>query len=460
MTNHSAYFKNKKVTIMGLGLLGRGVGDAAFIAESGATEVLITDLKTEAELESSVTSLRKYENISFVLGEHRLEDFTDRDLVLVAAGVPFDSKYIAHAKKTCGKITQSAALFAELSRVPIIGITGTRGKSTVTMMIHHCLTAITGEQILLGGNIRGLSNLQLLKEVKPESICVMELDSWQLQGFGWADISPQVAVFTSFMEDHLNYYEREGESRDEAMKRYFRDKAQIFVNQDEAGTLVTTPAVFEWVRKVFPELTLGQELQLVDSSIVPEDAHLAMPGEHNRLNAALAITALEALGLEQAVIFEALALFPGVEGRLQLVRTVDNIRIYNDNNATTPQATEAALKALDLGNKNIILIAGGADKNIALEGLVSAVENHCKQIILTPGNGTDKLISLLKNESVVVSTVSGMKEALAVAMEAAVAGDIIVLSPAFASFAQYKNEYERNDEFMALVEKIADTSAE
>ena len=453
MKDYREYFAGKKVTVMGLGLLGRGVGDAALIAEAGAAEVIVTDLKSAEELQSSIAALQAHENISHSLGGHKEEDFTDRDLVLVAAGVPADSEFVRIAKSKSAYVAQSAALFAELSGIPIIGVTGTRGKSTVTMMIHHCLQQITGERILLGGNVRGVSNLQLLKDVKSESLCVMELDSWQLQGWGWANMSPQVAVFTSFMEDHLNYYMRNGVTKEEAMAAYFTDKAQIFLHQDESGTLVTTPAVFEWLKKVLPDYTLGQEVKLVDSSLIPEEAHLAMPGEHNRLNAALATTALEALGIEESVIYAALALFPGVEGRLQLVKTYDNVRVYNDNNATTPQATQAALEALDLGNQNIILIAGGADKNISVENLAYVITEHCKQVILTPGSGTDRLLELL-HENASVSVVADLAAAVATATAAAKAGDIILFSPAFASFAQYKNEYERNDQFLSLIEKL------
>jgi len=305
--------------------------------------------------------------------------------------------------------------------------------------------------VLLGGNIRGVSNLQLLNEVKEDSLCVMELDSWQLQGWGWAGISPQVAVFTSFMEDHLNYYEVGGKTRAEAMVDYFTDKAQIFLHQEESGTLVTTPEVFEWVKQVFPHRTLGQELVLADTSVLPEDMLLAMPGEHNRLNAALAYEALKAVGLDEQVIFDGFATFPGVEGRLQLVATKDNVRVYNDNNATTPQATIAALEALDLGNKNILLIAGGADKNIDVTPLAYAITQHCKNVFLLPGSGTEKLLPYLDGGDIGISIMADLKGAFAEVTRLAQSGDIILFSPAFASFSQYKNEYERNDEFMELV---------
>ncbi len=459
MADFQNFFKGKKVTLMGLGLLGRGIGDARFMAEAGA-EVIVTDMKTSEQLADALSQLVDVPNITYVLGEHRLEDFSNRDFILVAAGVPMDSEYLEYARQNNIQLFQSAALFAQLSGIPIIGVTGTRGKSTVTMMIHHVLSYITGEQILLGGNIRGVSNLQLLNEVTEDSLCVMELDSWQLQGFGWAQISPAVAVFTTFMEDHLNYYERGGKTRDEAMAAYFTDKAQIFLHQEDSGTLVTTPAVFEWFKNVLPKETLGQEIVLADVSVLPEDMLLSMPGEHNRLNAALATEALRAVGMTDEEIFEGLATFPGVEGRLQLVATVDNVRIYNDNNATTPQATTVALESLDIGNKNIILIAGGADKNIDVTKLAYAITEHCKNVFLIPGSGTDNLLGYLDGGDTGVSVMGDLKTAFAEATRLASTGDIILFSPAFASFAQYKNEYERNDEFMALVDSFVDKDLE
>ena len=452
MKDLTDYFVGKKITVMGLGLLGRGVGDAAYLAEMGA-EVTVTDLKSEAELSSSVTQLQPYKNIRFVLGEHCEEDFREVDFVLVAAGVPLASPYLEVAKQAGVPLRQSAAWFAELSEVPVIGVTGTRGKSTVTHMIHHCLSVITGEEVLLGGTIRGVSNLQLLRRVKEESLAVMELDSWQLQGWGWQNTSPQVAVFTNFMEDHLNYYQTGASTKEAGMAAYFADKAQIFLHQTEAGVLVTTPEVFSRI-KALPDFTLGQEVVLADKSIVDEDALLAMPGEHNRLNAALAVETLRALSLEEVDIWPALASFAGVEGRLQLLATVDNVRYYNDNNATTPAATVAALKALDLGNKNIILIAGGADKGLDLEELAEAIKAHCKQVIVTPGNGTDRLLAA----GVEAERADDVSAALAAAMAAASAADIILFSPAFSSFAQYANEYERNDEFVSLVRSYENNS--
>ncbi len=465
--NGNEFFIGKRVTVMGLGLLGRGVGDAAYIAASGAAEVIVTDLKSETELAVSVAALSGLSNVRFVLGEHRLEDFENRDLILVAAGVPMDSPYLAHARKAGVRLAQSAALFQELAGIPMIGITGTRGKSTVTHMIHHVLSVVTGEQIILGGNIRGVSNLQLLSDVRDDSIAVMELDSWQLQGFGWAGISPQVAVFTNFMPDHQNYYLRasersagagsstseralEGSSAFEtAMGRYFADKANIFMNQKDTDMLITTPEVFTlaeaYAQKAGKPLT--QEVALVDASILPDDILLSMPGEHNRLNAALAYRTLASLNLLDEEIFEALSSFPGVEGRLQFIGEVNGVRVYNDNNSTTPQATIAGLEALAAdGQRNIVLIAGGAYKDIDPTPLLDVVDRTTKYVALLAGSGTDRIADELSAD--VFETLPAAVEA---ALERAEVGDTLLFSPGFASFGMFKNEYDRNDQFVSII---------
>ncbi len=439
------FFEGKKITVMGLGLLGRGIGDAAFLAEMGA-EVIVTDLKSTEDLQGSVEQLQQYDNIQFVLGVHRMEDFEDRDYILVAAGVPMDSEYLRHARAAGVPLKQSAAWFAELSGVPIVGVTGTRGKSTVTHMIHHVLSEVTGEKVLLGGNVRGLSNLQLFKEAQADSLCVMELDSWQLQGFGWAKLSPQVAVFTNFMEDHLNYYQAGGKSKEEAMQLYFEDKANIFRYQEESGVLVTTPEVFEWAKKL-AGVSLGQEVILADASVIPEDSLLAMPGEHNRLNAALAYEALRALSLTDEEIFAGLASFPGVPGRLEYLGERDDVKIYNDNNATTPQATIQGLHAVgNEDDRNVILIAGGAFKNIDPAPLLAEIPKYCKKVVLLPGTGTDVIKDQLDAE-VVGTMADGVNAGLAFGQP----GDTLLFSPGFASFGLFKNEYERNDEFVRCV---------
>ncbi|MEZ4195069.1 MAG: UDP-N-acetylmuramoyl-L-alanine--D-glutamate ligase [Candidatus Paceibacterota bacterium] len=444
-------FKGKKITVMRIGLLGRGIGDTAYIAEAGA-EVLVVDSASQAVMQPAVDALAEYPNITFKFGPYDFADFKDADMVIVGAGAPLDEPVLVEAKKAGVSLKQSAALFAEISGVPIIGVTGTRGKSTVTLMIHHVLSMVTeGAPVLLGGNIRGVSNLQLLKEVKEDSLCVMELDSWQLQGFGWAEISPQVAVFTSFMPDHMNYYHDD-------MDLYFKDKANIYLYQEDSGVLITTPDVFTWIQKLSG--TLGQELILADASAIPEDCLLAMPGEHNRLNAALAYEALKATGLTDEEIFDGLASFPGVPGRLEYLGSHNGIKIYNDNNATTPTATAVGIKAV-AENKNVILIMGGADKGLDIGPLIEALDDNVKSVIILPGTGSDNLRQELETTEkystvnrTIFQPVSSLKEAVEAGLAKGQPGDVLLFSPAFASFGMYKNEYERNDEFVEIIKSL------
>jgi len=453
--DHKKYFKDKKVTLMRIGLLGRGVGDAAFLAENGA-KVLVVDDAPKEVMQPSVDALGDYPNIEFKFGPYDPEDFENADMVLKGAGAPDDLPCLMSARENGFPVEMSASLFAKLSGIPIIGVTGTRGKSTVTQMIYHVLSHSTeGAPVLLGGNVRGVSNLQLLKDVQEDSIAVMELDSWQLQGFGESKISPQIAVFTNFMEDHLNYYQKEGESKEEAMEKYFADKANIFLNQEESGVFITIPEVFERAKEFAKgkNVTLGQEVVLADDSTLPEDCTLSMPGRHNRLNTALAYEALKATGLFDEEIFEGLATFPGVPGRLEFLGEEKGVRIYNDNNATSPDATIAALETFGK-EKNIVLVVGGSDKGLEVEKLANVIEGHCKHVVLYSGTGTEKLKEKFSS-NVDSSEFETLEDCVKEAKNMAENGDILLFSPAFASFGhEYRNEYDRNDKFVDLIESV------
>src|SRR3989338_927385 len=189
MQTWQKFFKGKKITQMGLGLLGRGVGDAAFLAKCGAN-VLVTDLKSKKELAPSLKKLKKYKNIKYVLDRHRLADFRNCDFVLKAAGVPLDSPYIAEAKKHGIPIEMDASLFFKLmpKGVTFIGVTGTRGKTTTVHLIYEILKRLNLKDkkgsTFLAGNIKDTATLPLLEKVGLGDFVVAELDSWQLQGFG------------------------------------------------------------------------------------------------------------------------------------------------------------------------------------------------------------------------------------------------------------------------------------
>jgi UDP-N-acetylmuramoylalanine--D-glutamate ligase len=434
MENMCAPFGGKKITVMGLGLLGRGVGDVEFLAKCGA-QIIVTDKKDRFELAESIERLSHFPNVTFHISGHNIVDFTHCDMVIKAAGVRLDSPEIAAARTSEIPVYMSTALFAKYAAeagVIVVGVTGTRGKSTVTHMIHHVLTK-KGKRAVLGGNVRGVSTLAMLPQMQKGDIAVLELDSWQLQGFGDLKISPHIAVFSNLMPDHQNYYKN--------MEDYFNDKANIFRYQRSGDILVIGPTIAQHVSAAHPPVE-----PTVPGALAP-DWDLKVPGAHNRENASLAATALLHLGLNTQEIKEGLGSYEGVEGRLQLVDEADEVRIFNDNNATTPEATMAALRALD---RDIILIAGGADKELDITELVEEMRDRCKKIFLLEGTGTERLHKVFPK----VPVYGNLKDAFAAARASAKAGDTILFSPAFASFGMFKNEYDRNDQFMALVGKV------
>ncbi len=465
--NYHDIFKDKKITLMGLGLLGRGVGDAIFLAEAGA-DLTVTDLKSEKDLAASIGPLKKFKNIKFVLGEHRLEDFQKvsatggADLVVKAAGVPMDSPFILEAEKNGVSVVMSTSLFAEYTPAQIVGITGTRGKSTVAYLLYEILkehNEKTGRNTFLGGNVLGVSTLDLLPKTSNGDTAVLELDSWQLQGFGNSHhqefpknpegFSPSVAVFTTFMVDHMNYYGGD-------MERYFADKANVYRFQGPEDVLVVSEQVEKFIKKFGPEPK--SKMIVARPTDVPNSWKIKIPGEHNRLNVALAVRAAQAMSVPERTIESVVESFKAIPGRLELVRTYRGIDLYNDTNSTTPDATIVGLESL-AKEKKLVLIFGGADKKLDQKPLLKILPDYTKALIVLPGSGTDLIRPQLEkiseqNKGLPVIFVKNMNEAVSEALEQAKIGDKVLMSPAFASFGLFKNEYDRGDQFNEAVNKL------
>ncbi len=438
--NYKEYFKGKKITVIGLGILGRGVGDIKFLAEHGAV-LTVTDLKTKEDLVSSLEQLKEYD-ITYSLGGHKLDDFRSRDLIIKAAGIPLDSPFIAEAEKNNILVKMSTSLFAKFFPGTIIGVTGTRGKSTVTAMIYEILKA-AGKKVFLGGNVKGVSTLAHLPKSTPDEIAVLELDSWQLQGFGEEKISPHIAVFTTFFPDHLNYYKGD-------LNAYLKDKSYIFSNQKENDFLILGSQCAGLIKDNYESKA---RVLIGDSKDLPSDWNLKILGEHNRYNATLAMLAVESLNIDRAIVKSALESFSGVPGRLEFMKEIKGIKIYNDTTSTTPEATIAALEALgNEGKKNIVLIFGGNDKGLNLTGLLDALPRFCKKIFVVPGSGSDRLPTEI--DGLGLERVRELKESLERSFKVANSGDIILFSPAFTSFGQFKNEFDRGEKFVDLVNQL------
>lgn len=430
---------------MGLGILGRGVNVAKFLANAGA-ELTVTDLKDEEQLASSLQILSPHKNINYVLGKHNLADFRDKDMLIKAAGVPLDSPYVAEARKNNIPVEMDASLFTKLADgVMIVGVTGTRGKSTVTQLIYEIIEA-GGKNVYLGGNVKGLATLPLLEKIKTGDIVVMELDSWQLQGFGDSKISPHVAVFASFMQDHMNYYKGD-------MNAYFADKANIFKYQKAEDYLVCGEQVAEFMKENGFK-PAGKKL-VASKKNIPSEWNIKLQGEHNLANIAMAVKVSEIFGVCDDIIKNTVENFAGAPGRLEFVKEINGIKFYNDTTATTPDAAMAAVKSLHKdGKSNIVLIGGGADKELDFNEYAGFIKDKIKAMALFKGAATDKIMAAFGKTDFPIEIFDNMSAAFKFAVSNADKGDVVLLSPGAASFGVFKNEFDRGEQFIEEIGKL------
>lgn len=458
-------FKNKKVTVMGLGLYkdGSGISATRFLLDQGA-KITVTDLKTADQLAPQIKRLGKYANkINFILGRHRQSDFKNIDLVVKNPGVPNTSNYLAIALKNGIPIETDISLFFQLvDRKRIIGITGTRGKSTTTTLIYEILK-LSDRRAVLGGNITK-SPLAQMDKVKNGGPIVLELSSWMLESLEPHKISPYIGVFTNIYPDHLNTYK--------GMADYVAAKENIFkwqnlqdwsiFNRDNNYTkqcALKSPGRRLWFSlRQFDEengcfIKDGNICCRLDGQqklVLPLSA-IKLPGEHNLANVLAAIGASMAYGVSLSAIRRGVKTFRGVANRLELLRTVGGVRYYNDTTSTTPEATMAALRSLgDAKRKKIILIAGGSDKGLDFQLLAQEMKKYCRRIIFLSGSGTERLKQLIKP----YAEVDSMVDAVGLASQLAIKGELVLLSPACASFGLFNNEFDRGDKFRRAVKKL------
>ncbi|HLI07225.1 MAG TPA: UDP-N-acetylmuramoyl-L-alanine--D-glutamate ligase [Ktedonobacteraceae bacterium] len=448
--------RGRRVLVMGLGLQGSGMAAARYAAQQGAV-VRVTDMKSAQVLAPSVRALAGLP-IEFVLGEHREEDFLWADIVIRNPGVPLSSPYLLLAREHGAQIEMEIALFFLACPARIIGITGTRGKTTTSTLIYEILKA-SGARTVLGGNVAGVETLSLLPQITPETLVVLELSSWQLEGLAPHAISPPVAVVTNVYPDHLNTYS--------GMEEYAAAKANIFRHQ-----LASDLAVFNydnpWTRRFgeeapgrawFTSLERGGSFARGSDDISPflfRDTPLA--GRHNLENILLATTTARLLGVPDVVVGETVRHFHGVSHRLEEVGIINSVRYINDSTSTTPVAGRVALEAFDAP---IVLIAGGNTKHLPLENWPETIVRRCRAVILLQGSGTDELLQAIDEQAKmqeVSSPVQGVFNNFIQAMDAAVAltqpGDVLLFSPGYTSFGMFLNEFDRGNQFIAYVRKL------
>ncbi|MDP3771441.1 MAG: UDP-N-acetylmuramoyl-L-alanine--D-glutamate ligase, partial [bacterium] len=433
-------FIGKRVTVMGLGLHGGGLATAAWFLGHGA-HVTVTDLKTRRELTSSVRELlkRKTQNakrkiggrLSLVLGRHRAEDFRSADFVVQNPGVPRESKFLTIARTARVPIENEASLFLKMMNaerkmqnkrhVRIIAVTGTRGKSTTSALIAELLRA-DGRTVFLAGNIR-IPMLGVLDEVVraakrgPVEV-VLELSSWHCELLSPATGGPDIAVLTNLYPDHLNRYR--------SLRAYAAAKARLVRFQSQGGIVIAnreqpivramaalSPGHAVWYAQRPPRRTWSGYAMRDDECVqfrsgrgtsIVSRRLLQLPGEHNAMNLLAAVAAARECGVESSAIRRGLRTFHGLPGRLEVVRRSAGITYVNDTCATSPDGAIAALRALtesgiknrESRKRNIVLIAGGTDKNLDFHAWAKEVVRRVRVLVFLPGTATGKMRAALR----------------------------------------------------------------
>ena len=472
-------YQDAVVTVMGLGRYkqGSGIGAAKWLMRHGA-QLVITDLKDEQELHESIQEITSwYERYKeqfpdrdiyqpvFVLGEHHEEDFTDVDLVMQNPGVPRESIFVRLAKEHGVQVESDISLFFRLYPHSIYAVTGTRGKSTVTALTGEMLKTLHPKAVV-AGNI-AISPLEflddLLKEEKPVPV-ILELSSWLIESLESVKRGPDIAVLTNIYEDHLNRYG--------SMDAYMASKALMFEYQTSTQKAVVsldhervrsiaerTPSLNYWYsRKQEPKgngafVREGMMMVRLDGQehAILSIEEMRLRGNHNVENALAATMVAMLAGVPLEGIQHALKTFGGLPGRQEELGDINGIYYVNDTTATSPDGLLAALDRFG-PNGDIILLAGGASKELSFETVAQTIPDLCKFVVLFDGEGSDLLEKAL-NHSIPLQRVYSMKEAVDVALLHAKKGDIILLSPGTASFGLFKNEYDRGDQFVAEVNK-------
>ena len=430
-----------RAVVMGLGLHGGGVGVAQYLVAQGAA-VTVTDLRDEATLRPSLAELEGLP-LRYVLGRHEDEDFQRADLVLRNPAVPLDSPFLALAQESGARIEMESSLFVQACPSEFIaGITGTKGKTTTTVLLSQMLDA-AGYQVITAGNLR-VSMLSQLAEITEETRVVLELSSWQLEAFVPHAYSPPLAVVTNVLPDHLNRYAGMDDyaAAKEINVRCQRQSDVAVLNKDNAYT------------RVMGARAPGKVVWFSGQDAIPGEAEAPGSGAHQRENMAAAGAAARQWDVDESAIATAVRNFTGVPHRQELVREWRGIRFINDTTATMPMATVACIEAL-AGPK--VLLLGGADKKLDFTGLAQALNLNTeviRGIVLLEGSATDRLAAELPLP--VEGRHADFEEALAQATSLAQPGDAVILSPACASFGMFQHEFERGEAFRAWVDALPD----
>lgn len=447
----------KKIAVVGLGVTNTPL--AKMLAAHGA-QVTVCDRKSREELSDVYEELSML-GITFSLGGGYL-DHLEYDIIFKTPGMRCDMPQLKAAADKGAIITSEMELFFEICPAPIYAVTGSDGKTTTATLIYEMFKA-QGFTCYLGGNI-GIALTPIIEEIRPEHKVVLELSSFQLH---MMTHSSDTAIITNISTNHLDWHK--------SMEEYVEAKENIFSHQEKDGRLILNfdnPYSERFAKKAVGEVLyfsknskVKKGAYLKDGKILFSDGNteteildasdIVIPGLHNVENYMTAITAVRG-EVSADNIRKVATTFSGVEHRIEFVRELFGVKYYNDSKATTPTSSRAGLYAFD---KKVILIMGGYDKKIPFDELGDVISERVKTLVLL-GVTAPKIESAVKESKLYDKTkieilnCKTLDEAVDTCREKAASGDVVILSPACASFDMFKNFEERGEEFKKLVNAL------
>lgn len=455
----NTFIKSKNIAVIGLGVSNLPLLDYLYLKEA---KVTVFDERTINEISKDILDKISTYNFNFSFGKNCLEKLKGFNLIFRSPSCLPTRKELVEEDNRGAIVTTEIELLMKMCPCKIIGVTGSDGKTTTTSLINAILKH-AGYNTFLGGNI-GIPLFTKLSEIKPTDIVVLELSSFQLMNM---QVSPDIAVITNITPNHLNIHKD--------YEEYIEAKKSIFKSQDENGILVlnydndiTRNCAKEANGKIvfFSSKTKLDNGFIVDDNIIKEcddkirkhilnTDEVILRGNHNFQNIATALAATKTL-VDTDIAVEAIKQFKPVEHRIEFVREIDDVKWYNDSASSSPTRTLSGINAF---KENIVLIAGGYDKNLDYEPLAKPILDKVTTLILI-GQTAEKIFNAVKEESekenkkINIYMCDSLEQTIDIAKKSAKKGDIVLFSPASASFDMFKNFADRGEKFKNLVNNI------
>lgn len=458
-------WKNKKVGVLGFGV--EGLSSSVFLQKKGAT-VFVLDRKQKKDIDQKILAQIDSLGIQYIGGEDYLTDLSQFNVLVRSPGVKRNLPELLAAEKHGVMITSQTKLFFDFCPAPIIGVTGTKGKGTTSSLIYQMLKA-AGKDAFLGGNI-GVPPLDFLDKLTGQSIVVLELSSFQLQDL---HKSPHIAVMLMVTSEHLadwgnrNHHDSLEEyiSAKRNILRYQTPEDFAVINRDYPASnesdIETVGKVFYVSRERETDnacFAFGGKIVLRrngNDEAIMKTSEIALPGKHNFENACAAVMAAKLAGVGIKDIVSVLKSFKGLEHRLELVAEVNGVNYYDDSFSTTPETTIAAIEAFENPE---ILILGGSSKKSDFSELGKVIRNADNiKAIIGIGEEWERIKEEIGEKGHTMMVIEGaedMHKVVQAAAKIAKKGDVVLLSPACASFGMFKNYKDRGEQFKKEVHAL------